>query len=342
MSLVVQTHDELIAAIPHLIGFTPTESAVVIPLKGNLPVVRVDMPRDDEEGRGVVKEIGGALSRYAEPGSSVAVVCLTGDSHDAQLTSQAMAAEFDSVGVEVPVRIWAVADRWMEFNAGRSGERTPQTENKLAAETVAMGRAQPLQSREALAAALEGDRGPIQVALPAARQAATESTPDQECAWAVERLGQFHHDGNRLSDHDGARLLVALENTETRDFLWHDMSRDNAEAHVSLWTDLTGRAPDEVRAPAASLCGFASWLHGDGARAWCALDQVPEGQSYSMADLVGGALQQGLHPSVWEKARAAVEPDEIDESFTPETPTRHPGTEIPGRNGPPPRHGPER
>lgn len=36
----------------------------------------------------------------------------------------------------------------------------------------------------------------------------------------------------------------------------------------SLWVDMVRRAPDEVRAPAASMAAFASWLSGDGAKAW--------------------------------------------------------------------------
>ena len=38
------------------------------------------------------------------------------------------------------------------------------------------------------------------------------------------RLEQFHTDGNRLSDRDGARMLVALESISTRDALWADMT----------------------------------------------------------------------------------------------------------------------
>src|SRR3546814_10654640 len=61
------------------------------------------------------------------------------------------------------------------------------------------------------------------------------------------------------------------------------MSRENHTSHMALWNDLTRRAPDEVRAAPASMLGFASWLHGDGAKAWCALDQVPADRPYSMA-----------------------------------------------------------
>lgn len=115
-------------------------------------------------------------------------------------------------------------------------------------------------------------------------------------------MQRFQRDGVRLSDADAARLLVAVESIPTRDRLWLDMNRGNAGSHVALWTDMTQRAPDEVRAAPASLLGFASWLSGHGALAWCALDQVPEDKPYTLANLVAAAVQTGMHPREWEAA----------------------------------------
>ena len=82
------------------------------------------------------------------------------------------------------------------------------------------------------------------------------------------------------------------------------MTRGKAASHVTLWTDLTKRAPDEVRAAPASLLAFGSWLSGHGAMAWCALDQVPKGKPYALAKLVAAAVQTGMHPREWEAAKS--------------------------------------
>ena len=119
-----------------------------------------------------------------------------------------------------------------------------------------------------------------------------------------------------ISDVDGARMLVALETISTRDALWEDMSRENHTSHMALWNDLTRRAPDEVRAAPASMLGFASWLHGDGAKAWCALDQVPTDKPYSLANLVAAAVQTGMHPREWE-ALKTLSPDRGVDAFGP-------------------------
>ena len=117
----------------------------------------------------------------------------------------------------------------------------------------------------------------------------------------------FGRDGVRLDDKDAARLLVAVESIPIRDQLWLGMNSGNAASHVALWTDLTKRAPAEVRAAPASLLAFGSWLSGHGAMAWCALDQVPKDKPYALANLVAAAVQNGMHPREWEAANRPTE-----------------------------------
>jgi hypothetical protein len=47
--LVVRTPEELLAAVPHMLGFNPQESIVVVPVTRGLPVARVDLPRNEED-----------------------------------------------------------------------------------------------------------------------------------------------------------------------------------------------------------------------------------------------------------------------------------------------------
>ncbi|MCW2738056.1 MAG: hypothetical protein JWN97_2700 [Nocardioides sp.] len=100
---------------------------------------------------------------------------------------------------------------------------------------------------------------------------------------------------------------------------WGQMTREASREHQALWIDLTRRAPDQVRAPAASLAAFSSWLAGDGAKAWCALDQVPVDQPYSMAAIVAGTLEAALPPGEWDEHRTVLAglTSELDELFVP-------------------------
>lgn len=322
MDLVIRTPDELLAAVPHLLGFKPEESLVLVPFGPGLPTVRVDLPTSAEGRDGVWEALRGPIGQHARPGAQVGIICVTKDQRSAELASQHLATRLESIGITARIRLCSDGARWKEFNTGSTGLQTQATTERVAAKTVLAGVAQPASSRASLAASLVGDREPIAQLIPAARVAAAASSPAVERDWALDRLERFHVDGNRLSDVDGARMLVALKTISTRDALWMDMTKDNYASHAAMWSDLTRRAPDEVRAAPASLLGFASWQCGDGAKAWSALEQVPADQPYSLANLIGAALQAGIHPREWERYQTQLRNlvSEPDESFVP-TPT---------------------
>ena len=48
-TITIRTHQDAIAAVPHLLGFHPTESLVLMPFSSQLPVVRVDIPTTVED-----------------------------------------------------------------------------------------------------------------------------------------------------------------------------------------------------------------------------------------------------------------------------------------------------
>ena len=302
MTLSVRSPDELIAVIPHLLGFKPEESLVFLPMSSELPAARVDLPTTPDDREVVWNSIRDAYGRHAQPGSSLAIVCITADRETATDVGHEFAARFNSIGIDTRVALWADETRWADLDTGDMGLQTEDARERIAAATVLTGRAQPAANRDSLAESLVGDREPVAALLSEIRETARQNTAKAESRWALARMQRFHGDGIRLNDGDAARLLVAVESVPTRDRLWLDMNRGNAGSHVALWTDLTKRAPDDVRAAPASLLGFASWRSGHGALAWCALDQVPKDRPYALANLVAAAVQTGMHPREWEAA----------------------------------------
>lgn len=304
MTLSIHSPDELIAAVPHLLGFKAEESLVFVPLRADLPLARVDLPTTAAESDEVWDAISSAFSRYARPGASVAIVCLTHDRQAAELISYDYVDRLASIGIGAPLKLSADDTHWYDLDSGNSGLQTEGARDQLAATTVLAGRAQPVKNRDAIAASLVGDREPIANLLLETREESAQSAPKREGQWALGRLQQFHAGGVRLTDSDAARLLVAVECIPIRDALWNDIGRQNSASHVAMWTDLTSRAPDEVRAAPAALLAFAAWQNGNGAMAWCALDQVPTDKPYALADLTAAAIQTGMHPRDWEVAKA--------------------------------------
>jgi hypothetical protein len=273
-------------------------------MRSELPVARVDLPTTPRERELVWQSIRDGLTRYAKPGSSVGIVCITADRQEAEKVGNDFAARLDTIGIDARVLLWADDTRWADLDTGDMGLQTEAARERVAAMTVLGGRTQPVASRDFLANSLVGDREPVAKLLPETRKSAHENTAKLEGRWALNRVQRFHGDGVRLDDEDAARLLVAVESIPIRDRLWLDMNRGNAASHVALWTDMTKRAPDEVRAAPASLLAFGSWLSGHGAMAWCALDQVPVGKPYALANLVAAAVQGGMHPREWEAVKS--------------------------------------
>lgn len=335
----VTSPDELLAALPHLVKFVPTESVVTVPLGSELPVARIDIPKSTDERRQVAKALqAGYVDHVGPSGGMVALVCVTEDRRAARATSQAVADAFDRIGIDTPIRLWATADRWTDLSSGESGPRSAEASTRMAAEAAFHGQPPPAASRAALAEALIGDPTPVAEVLDEARALARQRPPGEQHAWAVNRLAQFHQDRHSLSNLDTARMLVALESKPTRDGLWTDMSRGNSTRHIELWSDLTRRAPDQVRTPAASMLAFSHWLHGEGAQAWLALDRIPpSAQPYTMAAMTATLLEGGAHPGVWEDAKATL----VDsEAFVPDRPGPGPGRGMPTSPPAPDRRAP--
>ncbi|MFN8191560.1 MAG: DUF4192 domain-containing protein [Nocardioidaceae bacterium] len=346
MNLVVKSPDELLAAVPHVLGFRPEESLVIVPSGGaGLPVARVDLPTTAEDRELVADLLLEAYGRRGGPGVAVGIVCFCGDRQAADQASAHLAQRLGPAAIDTEFRLWSNGEHWMEFTTGTVGLQTREAAEQIAVKTVLAGAVQPAASREALAGSLVGDRGPLQPLLePAKQQSARQRDPEAERAWVIQRVERFHDDPTRLFDPEAARLLVGLQSIQTRDAVWESMTGENAASHVALWSDLTRRAPDEVRAAPAALLGFSAWLRGDGARAWCALDQVPDDQPYSMAALLATMLQQGIHPREWARYRATMlgSVAEHDESFNPPPPGHRDRRDLPATSRPADRRSPGR
>ncbi|HTX27518.1 MAG TPA: DUF4192 domain-containing protein [Streptosporangiaceae bacterium] len=131
---------------------------------------------------------------------------------------------------------------------------------------------------------------------------------------AVGSMIAAYRAGDRsASDYEIAWLTVALRDLRVRDDAWARMDPAHAEAHLRLWLDVTRRAqPGRVSAPAA-LLAFVAWQSGDGALANVALDRsLADDPRYSMALLLRQVIAAGAPPSL---ARLPMTPEEVAASY---------------------------
>lgn len=304
-TLRARTPEDLLAAVPCILGFRPADSVVMLTFgrPGHTFHARVDLPTDPADHPEAVAVLLDPVLRHGV--ERVAFVLYTRDPVPAELLADELASGFADAGVEVVEVLRADGERWFPLSPWRgpgddTGRPYDDRTHRFLAQSVLEGRVTH-ESREELADSLVGtDLAAIEAVARAARQAGADHRPraaeKQWVAHAVRRA----LDGDRLDDGEVGRLLVACQDVELRDEAWLLMDREGAAAHVELWRDVVRRCPTELLAAPAALLAFAAWLSGHGALAWCALDRCAEADpGYRMAGLVAGALEQALPPTAW-------------------------------------------
>jgi Domain of unknown function (DUF4192) len=126
-------------------------------------------------------------------------------------------------------------------------------------------------------------------------------------------IARYRGGGRFTSDYEIARITVALRDLRVRDDAWARMDPAHADQHLRLWIDVVRRAqPGYVASPAA-LLAFVAWQSGDGALANVALDRaLADDPWYSMALLLRQVITAGAPPSL---ARLPMTPEEVAASY---------------------------
>ncbi|HPU13995.1 MAG TPA: DUF4192 family protein [Aeromicrobium sp.] len=136
MSLSVHSPDELIAAIPHMLGFKPQESIVLIPIRSDLPTARIDLPTTPRAQELAWRAIREGMSRYARPGAAVGIVCFTTDRQRADVVGREFAERLDTIGIDTHLLLWADDTCWADLATGDMGLQTDDARDRVATMTA--------------------------------------------------------------------------------------------------------------------------------------------------------------------------------------------------------------
>lgn len=305
---------DLVAVVPHVLGFHPADSVVLMTF-GNAENfhARVDLPDDEDDQLAVVEMLAEVIAHHRVP--QVALLLYTDEPWVAVSFHDAVVARLVRDRVEV-IDVLRVADGRVH-DAG--DVRDPGTAydikaHPFTAEQVVRGEVVH-DSREQLAASLRlVDADDARAVAEAAIRAGEElswpaglvraSRIGRDLAdhghWIQRTVRRHVRKGTRLAADDAGRLLLLVSLDELRDVAWAEMARKDAKSHAELWRDLVRRCPSSLLASASCLLAFAAWFSGHGALAWCALDRCDEvDPAYPMADLVRGLLEGAVPPSAW-------------------------------------------
>jgi hypothetical protein len=133
---------------------------------------------------------------------------------------------------------------------------------------------------------------------------------------AVRAAIERYRAGGQITDDDQlAWLVISLAQLPVRDDAWARMVPAHRAAHLRLWTDLVRSAADMWLPAPAALLAFTAWQSGEGALANIAVERaLGADPSYSMALLLRDILDAGVPPSA---AQLPMSPEEVELSYTP-------------------------
>jgi hypothetical protein len=333
----VSTVSGFLSVVPHLLGFHPSRSIVVVGLDGPRGRIklgfRYDLPDPPDPARS--REIARHAVEVMRQ-RRVTTAIAAGYGPGTLVTPVADALRAAARGTSITLRdvLRVEGQRYWSYLCQEPRccppEGTPfdgPDHPNARALTAAGMTARP--DRESLAASVapvtggEADsmRRAHQRALRRAAELITGAgTPDrlrplvQAGRAAVRDAIARYQDGGEITDHDQmAWLIVTVADLRVRDDAWARMAPEHSAAHRRLWTDATRRAAPAYAAAPASLLAFAAWQCGEGALANIAVERALEDDpEYSMAHLIGHALEAGLPPSV---ARLPMTPEEVEASY---------------------------
>lgn len=314
----------LIAAIPHLLGFPPEQSLVLVGLSGARARVgitmRADLPGDGLDHAPEVEELQPLVEALLRDGAAACLAMVITECPDddgvapyIDLVARLDEALFEG-GLEVSDIVLVRAGCWRSYLCPDprccpvAGTPVPRAPGDLAAYAAYSGSV-VRDSRSALVALIASDSVAVASTERAleyvcremadASDAGTSEAYRERAEHSIEqRVAALAAGSARpLSHRDAARICVALIDRPLRDRIAGNCLEETAAAAESLWIDLLRRAPAPLDAAPATLLAMSSWARGDGAMANVALDRALDSDpSYSLALLLRTALDHALPP----------------------------------------------
>jgi hypothetical protein len=320
---------EIAAALPHLLGFRPQESVVLLGLGGESGrrvglTVRADIP-PPEHNRSLATVLSRSLCTDRPDGALVLVVS---EAADEQWVGERALPHHDLVwemcralsrsAVPVGDALLVRDGRWWSYDCPDHccdpGEGTPLPTGVSELEVASIATGTVVEpDRDALVARIAPPPAPDRRAMAAAcARVAVECSaavldtglaPVAAESWAAvtaaaSRSRPGAPPAERLTDAEVARVVWGLRDGEVRDRALTLALGDEPAAAEQLWAECTRRAPAPLDAAPATLLAVSAWLRGDGAMANVALTRALDSEpGYGLARLLADALAACVTPS---------------------------------------------
>jgi hypothetical protein len=298
---------DLLGLVPYLLGFHPAESLVVLLIRDRrvLLTARVDLP-PVAHASGVVARFGHLADQH--DASGVVLFAFSADLDPARALLELLVTGLHPFGLLDAVLVGE--NRWWSLMCTGAccpadGTAYDVQAHRMAAEAVYAGlsAAAERSSIEAMVA------GPPAADFDRLAEAARQAQADVKLLTRAERSDEmaqsvraFVSEPRPLSEPECARLAVLAAQVSVRDVAWALISREAADAHVDLWSQVVSTAVAPWQAAPLCLLGMAAWVCGNGALQNCCSERVHEvSPAYTMASLLDEISDRALPPSFWDR-----------------------------------------
>ncbi|GAA3851678.1 DUF4192 domain-containing protein [Saccharothrix violaceirubra] len=301
---------DVIAAVPHLLGFHPSDSIVLLALEDSRvhATIRTDLgePRHDPA---LAHRLVGPVARFGVDSALAVVVGGCGADPPERLPRDSLIGHLTHLLTHVDVTLshalWTRSTHddqpWFDYHDRGTAGRVPDPRSSaFAAESAVRGHV-TYRARAELATLLAPDP---QDALTRRARLLDEYTrlrdPDTRARDHDLVRAEIVRAADRtrpLTDEEVADLAYALSDPYVRDGALAHAVGPHARGAELLWTELTRATPIPERAEPATLLAVSAYLRGEGALANVALDQATTADpTHRLATLVGLALEAGMSP----------------------------------------------
>ena len=321
MTTLTSPHD-LLAAVPFLVGFHPTNSLVVIALTDQQigMAMRIDFPQELDPD-----QIAALASHLLREGadSALIVAYIPDEVADSDFILEPLREAIALRGVLIRECLQVHRDRWRsticqdQECCPPEGTAMPDiSTSRISAEQVAAGQLMPFANLAELEASLDSLEVNQELLneirkIPAIKYGSDNVIAlEREGALAVNELATEFSDLGIVEDNKLLALVfVRLLDVQVRDFAMGLVTDQNILVLASLWRWMLRIAPPGFVAPVATLFAATSYEEGDGALAQRALDRaLADDSRYPMALLLRKVFSAGWPPVQFAAMRADLHP----------------------------------
>jgi hypothetical protein len=308
-NLVLRAHgpEDLLGAVPFLLGFHPRDSLVVAVVERSSisAVARVDLADAAVPGRSL--QLLEPLLRQLGDGARAAIV---GYGEDSDHVHDVVVRVSEELPVEPIARLAVCGGSWWDVESPEEVEVYDPAATQIAAEAAYNG----ISARPDRADLESLFRRPARAhtlsvaTLRAAVRRLDRFTPSS----AQRRLGvlldrQLAAGEVSLTARECADLLLLLDVPAARDAFWLRLSRTTGPLLMDVWLHVARRAPADLSLGPVCAAGIAAWQGSTGALVTIALERADGlGGSHPLHDLLTQIHSQALPPSALDEIVACL------------------------------------